>query len=809
MMPNRHRSIFMAAVCGLILLTAGVQAGAQAGTDQPTFLIYDYPDLLKLIAEGGSVSSEGQYTVWLKARRGSGCHLRFDKTDLGPTHLEGDGNGHVWEKAGSVDLEADERFHLVLNVSRPLVGGEAGRDVAQMVLTRDPDVNPERIDEISLVFPQRLSPPHDRRLWDIRDLNRYYTWPGYDTKEQWQERAEELREHIKVNCGLWPEPERCPLNARIFGRIERDGYSVEKVFFESYPGFFVTGNLYRPLGKTAPYPAIASPHGHWGEGRLADGERGSVPARCISFARQGYVIFAYDMLSYNDSKQLDPHGHWDRHGHLWAVNPLAIQTWNSVRVVDFLLSLDDVDPERISCTGASGGGTQTFMLTAIDPRVKVAAPVNMISAHMQGGCVCENAPNLRVNTYNVEIGALAAPRPLIMVCCTGDWTDETPWNEYPAVRSIYRLFDAANRVTSVQVDAGHNYNQESREAVYAWFGKWLLGIEDEEKLEEEPYTVEDEEDLLVFADRDVPDTGIDWDSLTELLIEQAESRLADLQPTSPSELIEFQKLMEPALRHAIGAEKPSPDEIEFQRWGRIKRGDYTIHQATLGRKSEDEQFFATFYVPENADYTNPATILVHPEGKEFFINRGEAEPGELIQALLRKGHIVAAMDPFLTGEYHTPWKETTRDTSDRFFTVYNLTDHACRIQDILTLVSFLEGEYYAESVNLVGLDKAGVWCLLARGLAPEIDSLAVDAGDVDFLEDEAWMDDLFIPVIRRVGDIETAVTLAAPARLLIGHADGVADMEAVRTLYGNVAARPDIQVKRTALSTREIVDWLD
>jgi len=808
MMSKQLRLALLPCACLAVLFCAEVQPKAQADTDQPTFLVYGYQDLLDLIGEGGSVAADGEYTVWIKAREGSGCQVSIGKVDFS-THSKGNGTTYSWEKAGTVNLKADEHFHLRLDVSRPLVGQEAGQDIAQMVLTQDPGANPERIDEISLVFPDRLSPPHDRRLWDIRHLNRYYTWPGYESKEEWQRRAEDLREHIKVSCGLWPEPDRCPLNARIFGRIERDGYSIEKVFFESYPGFFVTGNLYRPLGKEGPFPAIASPHGHWGEGRLADKESGSVPGRCINFARQGYIIFSYDMVAYNDSKQLDPHRHWDPRGHLWAVNPLAIQTWNSIRVVDFLLSLDEVDPERIGCTGASGGGTQTFMLTSIDPRVKVAAPVNMISGHMQGGCVCENAPNLRVDAYNVEIGALAAPRPLILVCCTGDWTDETPWNEYPAIRSIYSLFDAEERVSCVQVDAGHNYNQKSREAVYAWFGRWFLGIEDAATLREKPFEVEDKEDLLVFADREVPDTGINWETLTDLLIEQAKEQLNDLRPTSPSELIEFQKLMRPALRHAIGAEKPSPEDIELQRWGRAKRSDYTIHQATLGRKSKDEQFLVTFYVPENVSDTNPATILVHPDGKEFFVDKGEAEPGELVTELLRKGHIVAAMDPFLCGEYHTPWKKTTRDDNDQFFSVYNLTDHACRIQDILTLVSFLEGEYYVELVNLVGLEQAGVWCLLARGLAPEIRSVAVDAGEIDLHKDETWLGDLFIPVIRRLGDIQTAVTLAAPARLLVGHADGVVDMEAIETLYRDISARPDLQLKRVALSTEDIVDWLE
>ena len=153
----------------------------------------------------------------------------------------------------------------------------------------------------------------------------------------------------------------------------------------------------------------------------------------------------------------------------------GLQLWNSLRAVDFLCALPDVDPARIGCTGESGGGTQTFLLTAVDERIAVAAPVNMVSTHMQGGCLCENPPLLRIATTNVEIAALAAPRPLLLVSATGDWTCNTPRVEFPAIHAIYQLFGAGERVATVQIDAGHNYNQASREQVYPFFARWLAG----------------------------------------------------------------------------------------------------------------------------------------------------------------------------------------------------------------------------------------------------------------------------------------------------------------------------------------------
>jgi hypothetical protein len=250
-------------------------------------------------------------------------------------------------------------------------------------------------------------PRVDRRA-EVRTLDTPWTFTPPADKDTWLTRARFLREQVLVSAGLWPLPEKGPLNPLVFGRIEHGDYSVEKVYFESHPGFYVTGNLYRPVGKAGPFPGVLSPHGHWAYGRLENGADGSVPARCISLARQGYVVFSWDMVGYNDSRQVE-HRLLDARLAQWGIGSLGLHLWNSIRAVDFLESLPDVDESRLACSGASGGGTQTFLLAAVDDRIEVSAPVNMISHYMQGGDVCENAPSLRLDTSNVEIGALAAP----------------------------------------------------------------------------------------------------------------------------------------------------------------------------------------------------------------------------------------------------------------------------------------------------------------------------------------------------------------------------------------------------------------
>ena len=245
----------------------------------------------------------------------------------------------------------------------------------------------------------------DARLTVQRDTDTDFGMTPFADRAAWEAYAEKLRLRIKVACGLWPEPERTPLNARVFDTIEHEDYSVSKVTFEAFPGFLVTGNLYTPKGDGL-FPAVLCPHGHWEKGRLEDTERGSVPARGITFARMGVVAFTVDMIGYNDSRQFsfawghrpgDVPANVRRAQELWGIHPFALQLWSNVRGLDFLQSLPNVDPERLSCTGASGGGTQTFALAAIDDLVDVAAPVNMISNTMQGGCQCENAQLIRID----------------------------------------------------------------------------------------------------------------------------------------------------------------------------------------------------------------------------------------------------------------------------------------------------------------------------------------------------------------------------------------------------------------------------
>ena len=317
----------------------------------------------------------------------------------------------------------------------------------------------------------------------------------FQTGDQWKARATRNREGILRGANLWPLPAKCPLNPVIRGKQQRKGYTVENVAIESLPGYYVTGNLYRPAKQRKAYAGILCPHGHSKKGRLDP----NAQARCATLARMGAVVFAWDMVGWNECDQIK---HSDP-------NVLTIQHWGSMRALDFLLSLDGIDPDRIGCTGASGGGTQTFLLTALDDRVKVSVPVVMVSAHFFGGCQCESGMPIHKSaaheTNNCDIAAMAAPRPLLIVSCGGDWTKNNPGVEFPYIWRVYRLLGATKNVANAHIlYEGHGYEYTKRLPMYKWMARHLKLDLDAVSLtgggvDETDTVVEDEASLHVWT----------------------------------------------------------------------------------------------------------------------------------------------------------------------------------------------------------------------------------------------------------------------------------------------------------------------
>lgn len=284
------------------------------------------------------------------------------------------------------------------------------------------------------------------------------------TLAEWKSRADKIRANILEGMDLLPLPPKPTFKPIVHSRRVMNGYTVENIAFESMPGIFVTGNLYRPTAKLASYAAILCPHGHGPDPRLAE----YTQIRSAMLARMGAIVLAVDMIGYGDSKQSEHK----------IPKAVKLQTINNMRALDFLLAQPGVDPNRVGVTGESGGGTQTFLLAALDERVKVSVPCVMVSAHFFGGCTCESGMPIHkkgeFQTNNVEIAALAAPRPMLLISDGGDWTLNVPNVEFPHIQKIYALYDRKNLVENAHfADEKHDYGPSKRKAMYPFLARYL------------------------------------------------------------------------------------------------------------------------------------------------------------------------------------------------------------------------------------------------------------------------------------------------------------------------------------------------
>jgi dienelactone hydrolase len=652
--------------------------------------------------------------------------------------------------------------------------------------------------------------PDDSRLGPLRDLNGYFPFQPSDNPEQWEQRAEYVRRRILVASCLWPMPEFEPVEAVIHGRVERREYTVDRVYFESAPGLFVTGSLYRPREATGKLPAILSPHGHWSNGRFYDhGESGlrreleigaekyspsgrfPLQARCVQLARMGCLVFHYDMLGYADSSPLteevghrlreqreslkspDQWGLFSAQSELRLINALGLQTLCSLRALDWLSSLPDVDSDRIGVTGASGGGTQTFILAAIDDRPAAAFPAVMVSTAMQGGCTCENASYLRIDTGNIEFAALCAPRPLGLTAAN-DWTREIETKGLPELKQHYEMLGVPDRVEGKYYDFDHNYNYVSRAMMYEFFNRHLqLGLES--PIVEQDFEPLTREELTVWT-AEHPRPACDEAAEVRFLQDYDASwqqQFAQLRPQDEASWKHYHSIFRPALRIMIGRELPEASDLEFENVVKREEEGYLRFISVLRLKSEQEELPVAFLLPKQ--WQGEGVLWFSEAGKaSLFADDGRPLP--VIQGLLDKGISVGSVDVLYTGEYlgeGETLRESRRVDNPREIAAYTLGyNHplfAQRVHDILTAISYSKHHAWnPRRISLVGTGEAAPWVVAAAIEAgPHLHKVAVDTGGFRFASLTEIRDPRLWPGAVRYGDVPGLLSLCAPLPLWV------------------------------------------
>jgi hypothetical protein len=683
----------------------------------------------------------------------------------------------------------------------------------------------------------------DARLGKPLDYNGYFPWTPPANLKEWEARREFVKTQVKVANGLWPMPTKNALKAVIHGAIKRDGYTVEKVYFESLPGFHVTGSLYRPtdVKKGEKLAGVLCPHGHWGDrakpdsnGRLYEAPEGTaknqlkdgaekteeggkypLQARCAQLARMGCVVFHYDMIGYGDSQQIghplvkaNPLGGFaDAEAELWMQSFMGLQTWNSVRALDFLLSLPEVDGNRIAVTGASGGGTQTFILAAVDDRVDVAWPAVMVSTSMQGGCICENCTYLRVNTGNIELAGLFAPRPLGM-SAANDWTKELETKGLPELKALYKLYGKEENVMGkAWTEFGHNYNQVAREAMYNWFNTHLK-LGHKSPVVERPFVPVPPKELSVYDAEHPRPQPISPMVLRAYMTQDARRQLAELFPKTAKELKKSREVIRPALQVMINDTLPKAEDVvpaTNKGLAGTDSGGGAFNKIHITRKDKGEMIPA-YWILNRKTFNGTAVVWIDSEGIGGAIKDGKPVPE--VKKLIEKGAAVLAIDAFMTGAFKDA-KLPAVNKYPGYTWGYNRPLMANRVHDVLTAVAYAQKQPGVKKVHLLGVGAAGPWVLLARPLCGDaVDKTAADMNRFRFEEILSVNDPRLLPGALRYGGMPALASLNAPHTMFLHNTAGADRQGWIAAAYQASGQADRLQMQEEEASTFEIALWL-
>jgi dienelactone hydrolase len=668
------------------------------------------------------------------------------------------------------------------------------------------------VSQLETATVDRAALPADPRRGELVNLNGYFPFHPVDDADQWERRRQQIRRRILVSQGLWPLPTRADLNAVIHGRVERDDYFVDRVYFESIPGHYVTGSLYRPKGKQGPFPAILSPHGHWDQGRFHDageaavkreieigaetdpiGGRHPLQARSVQLARMGCVVFLYDMTGNADSIQighrpakwshLDTPTDWgfmSVQADLRLQNMMGLQTWNSIRAIDFMLQLEDVDPSRIGVTGASGGGTQSMLISAIDDRIAAAMPCVMVSTAMQGGCTCENAPLLRIDQGNIDIAAATAPRPLGLTAAD-DWTIELQTKGYPDLVKLYQMLGFPDRLSAAfHTQFQHNYNLVNRKEMYAFFNRHFR-LAFDKPVVERPFTPLTRDEATVW-DRNHPAPSGDQVGdaheigLLKLATEDSDQHMQAIVATAATDLAQFQSAVGGGWETILGRRL---DQVGDVQWIDSQDSDIStaaVTPGTLLRVSDGEQVSVRVFAPQVQPHSPSRGTVVLLTDKGLAAFDGDGQAARSTRQLTEAGYRVLGADLFGQDDPNLKaqpmWFQPKGDEGWKRFSGYTYGYNHClfarRVHDVLTILAYA-GKDSSEPLHLVGIGSvAGPLAIAALSQSGNrVAKTVVDVQGFRFQQVRAHDDPMFVPGSVKYLDMDGLLGTCVPANVCI------------------------------------------
>ena len=535
---------------------------------------------------------------------------------------------------------------------------------------------------------------------------------GVRSMEEAERRKAEVRAKILELVGGLPDYDG-PLKARITGRIERPRYVIEKVVFESLPGLLVTANLYRP-NQPGKYPGVLLPLGHWEEGKPA------MQRIAINLALKGFVALAYDPLGQGERLQAYDRrlgrslagGATNQHFLAGAQSLLVGESfaryriWDAKRALDYLLSRPEVEADKIGCTGCSGGGTLTTYISALDSRIKVAAPACYMNSFriLFSGSVGDSEQSLpgflSAGLDQTDYVELFAPKPWLIASTLEDFfTPEGARQVFDEARRWYRIYSAEEKVQWVLGPGEHGTPAVVREAIYEWMIRWLRGGKGDPH--EEEVEILPAHALLAAKSGQVSEEGSR--DIWQVIVERFQTHRR--KGTSEELHAELRQLVNPM--------SSSPRvRVTSEKFGREWDTQTLLLETEPGLEID-----ATLLIPR-APGRKPGAILVE----------SQASPSELASQLAGRGTVVLALAPRGLPHHDEAtafvgdWLANTR----AWLIGRNLP--GMRAFDILRGLDWLAGrsDVDAASIRAAARGVAGVWLLMAAAVDNRLTRLWVD-----------------------------------------------------------------------------------